>query len=531
MGMMCFALLQSLTNCAGNRVRLGEAVPFNMFDGFDASMHDVISASKDSDVSLGDATQDGAVTRPPPVMGSLRFRVLDQQTRQLVAAHLSIRGVDRTPDPDLGPRHRADGALQSRIASSGEGLIALPVGAYRVVVDRGPEWSIFDGRIEITEGPAMELTVAIEHLLAMSDWTACDLHVHAERSHDSHVSIEDRVASLVAVGIEFATPTEHNVVGDYSTGVQALPVAARGSRGAQGPGLVWVPAVEVTTDRAEYPIGHFNAFPYRPSATDPRGGPPDFLAPATEIFRQIRSNNPTAIIQVNHPRMETNIGYFTRTQLDPATNRSPSNRYDPQYNAIEVFNGYYLGVPAQVDRVLHDWLALLGTGAHYVGTANSDSHHIAYEAAGYPRTYVWTPRAGDSSPPAEQVLRSLRAAHAFGTSGPMLYFSMQNALPGDTIRLRRGQSTVHATVLVQAVPWVDVDIVEVYRDRELAATVAVPASTELTRVQVELDLPVTANTHTFVAVARGDRVLNEVLPRLQALPFAFTNPIWVQRRP
>jgi hypothetical protein len=463
-------------------------------------------------------------------MGALRFRVVDQQSRQLMAAHISVRGVDRTPDPDLGPRHRADGALQSRITASGEGVIPLAVGAYRVVVDHGLEWSIFDGRVDVTEGVATELTVAIEHLLPMNDWTACDFHVHAERSFDSRVSIEDRVASLVAVGVEFAVPTEHNVVGDYATGVAALPVAARGAAGARGPGLVWVPAVEITTDRAGYPIGHFNAFPYQPSATAPHGGPPDFLAPATEIFRQIRSNNPAAVIQVNHPRMETNIGYFTRTELDPVTNHASSDRYDPQYTAIEVFNGYYLAVPAQVNRVLNDWLALLSSGARYVGTANSDSHQIAYEAAGYPRTYVSTPRAGDASPPADQVLRSLKAGHAFGTSGPMLYFSIQNALVGDTVRVRRGQQTVHATVVVQAVPWVDVDIVEVYRDRELIATVAVPASTELERVSAELDLPITQSTHTFVAVARGDRTLNDVLPRLQALPFAFTNPIWVQQR-
>ncbi len=513
--------------CAGYRVHVIDPGR-DWSDGasFDASQ----SASQNDAADRDAAITDTGISRPAPVMGSLRFRVLDQRTRQPIAAHLSVRGVDRTADPDLGPRHRADGALQSRIASSGEGTIALPVGGYRVVVDRGPEWSIFDGRVDVVTGDPVELTVSIEHVLPMSDWTACDLHVHAERSFDSRVSIEDRVASLVAVGIEFATPTEHNVVGDYSDGVAALPLAARGTRGAQGPGLVWVPAVEVTTDRAGYPIGHFNAFPYQPTPTAPHGGPPDFLAPATEIFRQIRANNPTAIIQVNHPRMETNIGYFTRTELDPVTNRSPSARYDANYNAIEVFNGYYLGVPAQVDRVLHDWLALLSTGAHYVGTANSDSHQIAYEAAGYPRTYVWTPRAGDSSPAADQVLRSLRGAHAFGTSGPMLYFSIQNTLLGDTVRAQRGQTNVHATVVVQAAPWVDVDIVEVYRDRELVATVAVPTSNNLNRLEVDLDLPITQNTHSFVAVARGDRPMNEVLPRIQAMPFAFTNPIWVQRR-
>jgi hypothetical protein len=455
--------------------------------------------------------------------------VRDARTSRPVAAHVAVRGMEGTPDPDLGPRHRADGAYQSRIAVTGEGTIPLPAGVYRVTFDHGIEWTIFQARIEITSEQQTALIGELSHAVPMDDWTSCDLHVHAERSFDSRVSIVDRVASLAAVGVEFATPTEHNVVGDYREGVRALPTSARGARGERGPGLAWVPAVEVTTDAAEYPIGHFNVFPYRANPRREHGGPPDFRASAATIFAQARANRPDAVIQVNHPRMETNIGYFTRAQLDPQTNTSPSGRYDPGYTAIELFNGYYLGVPSEVDRVVQDWLALLATGARYVGTANSDSHSIAYEAAGYPRTYVWTPRAGDASAPADVVLRSLRAGRAFGTSGPLLFLTSGRAGPGDTVRVPRGRSAVTVRVTVRAAPWIDVDVIELYRDTTLVATVAVPPSQEALRVEADVEIPVTAARHAIVALARGDRPLGDVLPFIAARPFAFTNPIWLAR--
>jgi hypothetical protein len=519
----------SLVACAGQRARIAEATsaPSKSADAATSDATRARDASRDAAREASTVIVSAPPARPK---GTLRFEVRDRATLRPIAAHIAVRGIEGTPDPDLGPRNRADGALQSRIAATGQGVMELAAGVYRVTFDHGLEWSIFSARIEVTAERETALTAAIERVIAMDDWTSCDLHVHSEQSFDSRVSIVDRVASLASVGVEFATPTEHNVVGDYSEGVRALPESARGSQGMRGPGLVWVNAVEVTTDRAEFPIGHFNVFPYRPDPRREHGGPPDFLATPSEIFRQARANTRDAIIQVNHPRMEPNIGYFTRSLVDTHTNSSTSPRYDPSYTAIEVFNGFYLGVPAEVDRVVRDWLGLLSTGARYVGTANSDSHQIAYEAAGYPRTYVLTPRAGDASPSADVVLRSLRAGHAFGTSGPMLLVTSGTAGPGDTVRVPRANNRGSIRVVVRAAPWVDVDVVEIYRDTELVANVAVPPSTDVDRVDADVPIELVRDRHAIVAIARGDRSLGDVLPRLEARPFAFTNPIWFVRR-
>jgi hypothetical protein len=464
------------------------------------------------------------VERPGVSGGRLRFAATDDATGRDLPIRVTVRGVDGTPDPSFGVPSRAAGAGVLVVAPSGHGEVAIPPGHYSVTFSHGPEWSVDRVRADVSADVGATVQGALHHVIPMDDWTACDFHVHAAPSLDSQVSIQDRVAALVVEGVEFATPTEHNVIGDYTAGVRALPSAASSAQG--GPGLAWVPAVEITTDAANNPIGHFNAFPYQPDPHAERGGPPPADRPPAEIFRAVRAHSRDAIIQVNHPRMN-GLGYFDLTQLDPATNRAASPLYDPSYDVIEVYNGFFLRSPVQVDAVLHDWFALLATGAHYVGTANSDSHVIAYNQAGYPRTYVFTPGAGDRAPDSESLLRSLRAAHAFGTSGPMLFVRAGDAIEGDTVRTSTSDVTLH--VRVMAAPWIAVDRVEIYRNGVLATTVPVPAAREPLRLDTALTLPITEPHSFFVVIARGDEPLDLVLPNVDARPMAFTNPIWVEQ--
>ncbi|MEI8258051.1 MAG: CehA/McbA family metallohydrolase, partial [Deltaproteobacteria bacterium] len=366
-----------------------------------------------------DAVRFTAGAAPAPIAleipsgGVIQVTVRDADGGGLLPARIVVRGVDGTPDPMLGPVSSASGAELLVVAAGGLAEITVPPGTFEVTTSRGPEWSIEQTRVVVTPTLRGDVRASLAHSIAMDDWTACDLHVHSAPSGDSQVTVEDRVASLIAEGVEFAAATEHNTVGDYAAGMEALPRIATPAGG--GPGLVWVPAVEVTTDRSPEPVGHFNVYPYPPEAGVEHGGPPPFDAVPAEIFRAARARQPDGVIQVNHPRMEPGIGYFDRVGLDTQTNIARSPLYDPGYDALEVFNGYYVGSPREVERVMHDWFALLNTGARYVGTASSDSHVIAYFEAGYPRTYVYTPGAGNRSPDAPAVIAALRAGHAFGT--------------------------------------------------------------------------------------------------------------------
>ncbi len=444
----------------------------------------------------------------------------DDHPDSLLPVRITVRGVAPTPDPMLGPTHHALGAGVVVVAASGQAVFPLAPGSYRVTVSHGPEWTLATRDVTVTETLRGELDVGLSHAVPMDGWVACDLHVHANPSFDSHVSIADRVASLVAEGVGFATPTEHNVVGDYREGVALLPDNV-------GAPLQWVPAVEVTTDRSAQPWGHFNVYPYPPRAGSPEGGPPPYVnILPREIFTAARQRSPDGIIQVNHPRMQPNIGYFNVTGLDVRTGRAVSPAYDPNYDAIEVFNGFYVGQIGEVERVLHDWTSLLLRGRRYLGTASSDSHTIAYQWAGYPRTMVHL-LPGDAPNDQAAILRALRRGRAFGTSGPMVLLTVDGREPGDPAPLA-APGTVQVHVVVMAPPWMRVDSVELLRNGEVAERLAVPLGSG--RVRFDATVPMLASPGDFVlATARGPQGnLEQVLPHSNGVPFAFTNPVWLE---
>jgi hypothetical protein len=57
------------------------------------------------------------------------------------------------------------------------------------------------------------------------------------------------------------------------------------------------------------------------------------------------------------------------------------------------------------------------------------------------------------------------------------------------------------------------------------------AAARTVRFDRELTLPVGPNNTWIVAVARGTRKMDDVLPFMPTLPLAFSNPIWVTRDP
>jgi hypothetical protein len=476
--------------------------------------------------SLGDPARfdahegDPAVTLSVPPGGRLRVGVWDLDHERRLPARVQVKGIPPTLDPLFGPPHDGHGAGTAVLCPDGQVEVSVPPGRYRVHVTHGPEFTVATQEVEITATQRADVSAPLRRVVPMEGWVGCDLHVHADPSFDSRVSIIDRVASLVAEGVGFATPTEHNVVGDYRAGVDALP-AGLGT-------LRWVPAVEVTTDRNAQPWGHFNVFPYRPDPDAPAGGPPPFLnTPPRVMFQAARANTPDAFIQVNHPRMQPNIGYFNVTGLDPRSNTAVSPEYDPSYTAIEVFNGFYLARVDLVEAVLGDWFALLNTGARYLATGSSDSHQVAYQWAGYPRTYVHVGAHGDD--PAA-VLQALRAGRAFVTSGPMLLLSAGAHEPGDTAPCA-ARRDVTFRVRVLAAPWVSVREVELVRDGQRVATVAVRRGTDALRLDTTFTLPVGPGSWV-VAIARGPSGgMDAGLPGSGAAPFAFTNPIFFGAAP
>jgi len=489
--------------------------------------------------------------------GEVRIRVTDGDTRLPLVARLMIRGIDGTRDPSFGPDYRATGAGPLIDVLKGETVTPLAPGRYRVSATKGLEWTIDAQTLEVQSGRAAAVNLELRHVVTTPGIVGCDLHVHARPSFDSPVTPEDRVLSLVSAGVDFAVPTEHNIVGDYTNAADSLGL---------GKQLAHVTGVEVTTYNPRF--GHFGLFPYPAS----RPVPPFRGANAASLFSAAKRGDASRVLQVNHPRLPSGIGYFNVFGFDPKTGRLPSSmRAD--FDALEVYNGYDLGTRGRTEAVIEDWFALLNLGKRYAATGSSDSHRIQYQWAGYPRTMalVTAEASGDSggSIDTAAVVRAIKNAHSFVTSGPIVDVELSagqaKARPGDDLPAPAG-TAISARVRIRAAPWVDVtslDIVAgippqassmprlpwnlqrtpigktetVYRTTVTSRPTRLgreqgtldDAAARTVRLETDVTLKLPDGATWVVVMVRGDRPLDDALAFMPIQPLAFTNPIWIAR--
>jgi hypothetical protein len=462
--------------------------------------------------------------------GEVRVRIEDIDSGVPLTARIIVHGLAPTADPNFGPDYRASGAGPLIDALHGDAEMPLPTGRYRVVATRGPEYTVDEQPIDVPPGSSQALRLQLRHVVDTPGWVGCDLHVHARPSFDAPVLPEDRVMSLVAAGINFAVPSEHNAVGNYDSALKALELSQD---------LASVPGVEITTYRPS--LGHFNVFPYSNPTV-----PPYRHTTLKQLFTKARDNDPTRILQVNHPRLTHQLGYFDIVGLDTKTGRADRDWRD-DFDSLEVYNGADGADRSRVEVVIKDWLRLLTLGYRYVATGDSDSHRIQYQWAGYPRTYVALPReqAGDNGGTVDvtALIAALKEGHAFVTSGPIVEATVNGQGPGYTVFTPQPVARLH--VVVRAAPWIDVTEVEVMLGVNTLTRVSVPARPTVTgspvgdlatasqaavRFERDFDVPMSGSGQRFVVViVRGTRSMDDVLPYMPIQPLAFTNPIWLAR--
>ena len=439
-----------------------------------------------------------------PVPGYLEVTVIDETGPG--PAKLQLVGFDASPPLVNNVSIAAAGvygnvgadplpygiALIDFIGIQGDsGRITVEPGEYQVVLSRGPRYSIYKKLITIESGKVTTVQGEIARVMDTAGFVHGDFHVHGIDSHDSEVGREERVAVYLAEGMDFFTPSDHDIRVDFSATLQDMGVEHL---------LGTAPGSEVTT----YDYGHFNGWPVTIDATRLNGGSIDWgreaqpgmdfpeygsygLLPA-ELFDGLHQDPLENVVQINHiasyfganglaidtgmtpPQSQVDLA---DERLDPAV----ANAFDDGFDSLELWigdNGRGGIVGTFPGQNAGDWFNLINQGIVKTGVANSDSH-----VRRFTRIAARTLIASDEEDPgklsghAEQLAASVRSGKNIGTNVPFLLLDAQGTFNGasqhaglrlqDNTMLRvDAGSEVELQVSVATPLWAQVDRIEFY---------------------------------------------------------------------
>jgi hypothetical protein len=461
-------------------------------------------------VTVGEGGSEIAL--PSPAAGTVEVNAVDEGHLPL-PVHVLVRSLDGKAVPPLAvPAGVADAfaAGSSVYLTKGHGSFALAPGRYRLVVTHGTAYEIDAREISVVAGQTTKVDALVTRAVDTSEWTAGDFHLHAVPSPDAPVPLASRIACLVSEGLDLAVATDHNRITDYAPTVHQLGLEDR---------IVTVVGEEITSYGKSL-WGHFNAYPLNPVGADvaPEDAViPYYDVPPAQMFSDAHQHG-APFVQVNHGRMDPNIGYFDLTHFR-ASDGTADPSFSEGFDAVEAFNGVWIEKPERTRQGAADVIGLARRGLHVAMTGNSDSHQLLYEEAGYPRTYVHTP-AMPLEGRTERVVAALGKHDSTVTSGPLVEMTVDGEPIGSTVKLA-GRASVKVHVKVSAPSWVPVERIEIWRDDVVAVTAEVGAPRSGLRYEGDFDVPVDHDA-TLLAWAEATRPLPDVLPYPDARAIGFT---------
>lgn len=406
-------------------------------------------------------------------------------------ARVVVVGVGETEDPILGSTAAGSPAGNMALTDvAGDVELNLPAGSYQVWATRGMRSSISRELVELGDEAAdVEVTLEVEQLDVIPDegFLTADFHVHSSASFDSSLPTTDRLLAFLAEGVDAIVSTEHDVIFDYGPTLASLeetfPEEWRGRIGTfvgieSTPSTPWEDFVNT--------IGHHNAFPLTHVPTASAGGAPaDELVNLAELYGRLRalpSPVEQPLLQLNHGRGSRYgtvwLGYFDSCGFDPAAPfdesslcfgaESASGVRPWDFDLMEIINGKNA---EQFVHMSRDWLAMVRFSpgvSSPLATANSDSHRLVRDQAGYPVTVLRTDiPLGDLDD--EALVQTVRGGAMAGALGVFVWATAReegseiDVGPGRTV-LAAPSGRVVLQVRVAAAPWVRVDEIRVRVD-------------------------------------------------------------------
>jgi hypothetical protein len=385
-------------------------------------------------------------------------------------------------------------------------VVTVEPGEYQVVVSRGPRYSTYKQNITIASAKITEVSAEITRVVETPQVISADFHVHSIDSVDAEVTRAERVATYLAEGMDFFTPSDHDMRVDFTDTLADMDVADL---------IGTAPSSEISPD--DY--GHFNSWPVTVDSSLISGGSIDWgrgaapgmdfpeygsygLSPA-EIFVTALDDPLENIIQINHIASHFSSNGLAidtgltppQSQIDLSTRRldpNLGNAFDDGFDALEVWIGTD-GLNGIFDQFLGqnagDWFNLINQGLVRTAVANSDSHdrRITYIST---RNLIASAETdpGRLSDIAEDLAATVAEGKVAGSNGPFISINATASYLGTTRTAGLGLderlllpissgTSITVTVNISTPAWAAVDSIDFYVNNqpELTSDAGLPA--------------------------------------------------------
>jgi hypothetical protein len=468
------------------------------------------------------ATQDTADVSLMPA-GSIHVVATEEGSGRALPVRVQVIPEDDSLLANLagsfGEQTPRYGRLHTVFPTTGDITLPAPVGNYRVVVSRGYEYELSDTSVTVTANNTSMVAASLRRSVESPNVQCGDFHIHTRRSPDAPDDARYKLSALIGDGLEIPVRSDHEFVGDFADLLRELNLES------------WaypVPSIELTT----FTYGHFGVVPFpRDPAARNGGSPPWANLTPPQVFAAVRANPAQPTIIINHPsRGRVISAYFRFAGYDPATGvAAHPDMWDETFTAVEVFNAS--DFQANRDASVADWFGLLQHGRRVFSVGSSDSHSLAGEPVGYPRTCM---QLGTDDPRMlsnNQIRDAVAQGHSVINGGVfMTARTASGAGPGDSVSGAGASATVHVTA--QAPTWVPVSRLEVFVDGASVQTLPLDASTRdpsnpVIRFDRDITVPIASGGSWVIFVVHSDGNLSPVHPGYH--PFGVTNPIFFSR--
>ena len=439
----------------------------------------------------------------------LTVRVREEGSGTPLPARLTVVAEDGTrPAIWYGARELTavrDGLVYT---AAGATSFEIPEGTYDIYASRGVEWGVAQARITVGggEGAAVALTLARE--VDTSGYVACDTHIHTYTlSGHGDSTVEERMVTLAAEGVELPIATDHNHNTDYRPYQAKLEL-----------NRYFTPVVGNEVNFSGLP-GHFNVFPLNPDDPIPSREAQDWET----VMENLRARSPRVVI-LNHPRWPArDTGPFGKFKLDQTTGGRESGPAHFTFDAMELVNSCTKEEDAMY--LYKDWFSLLNRGSGVLGVGSSDSHTVG-NPVGQGRTYVRS-SAGDAAHiDVDEACDSMLAGRMSVSLGIVADIEVDGqAGMGDTLVPKGEQLEIE--VSVRAPAWVRPRTVQLFQNGVQVAHLELPDQEGVTDLRPVLRLPAPPRDAWLVAVILGDPVESPHWPDINNYTLASTNPVWL----